>query len=143
MGSVISYCKCERCGGLAYEDYYYYTQEEYHSCQNCGRGWKITLKRDENHKPILDENGKPIYEFKEWEGYGVVNYMGKAGVGNMYHLTEPLTEEIKQKFLKEIEVNEELLKEECYLTSWNEKTQKLEVVYGKVPPNFGEEEGGT
>ena len=52
---------------------------------------------------------------------------------------KPITEEEKQAFFKMLE-DEKVDKEQSYLSSWNAETQKLEMIYGREPKLYGEDE---
>lgn len=131
MGSVLSEEKC-KCGGVVTIDDYYKTFEIYVSCNRCGYFYSRELKRDENYKPIFDDQGKPIYIEKELPGYGSACIWSKKGVGSIYYLREPLTKEIEEEFFKILQ-EEDVDKEKSYLISYDKQTNLVKAIYGRPP----------
>lgn len=137
MSSVQSFEQCPKCGGYMFTDYYYRTGEEYRFCQRCGLSQDWYIERDVNGVVKLDESGRPIGKFTEYGGYGVAYVENKNHVGELYSLTEPLSEHNKENFLRF--VKECGTEAESYLVTFDPTTNKLVQVFGKMPPDFDSE----
>lgn len=137
MSSVQSFERCPRCGGYMFVDYYYHTGEEYHSCQRCGVTQSWTIDRDENGAAKRDKSGKLVGKYSEGGGYGVAYIEHKNHVGQFYSLTEPLSEHLKEDFLRH--VKEDGIEEESYLVVFDPHTSELTQVLGKMPPDYDDE----
>lgn len=138
MGSVQSLVQCPKCGGYMYDDYYYRTGEEYRYCKRCGVSQSWTLERDKNGGARRDDSGKLIGKYSESGGYGVAYIVsGERHVGALYSLTGPLSEQDKENFLKCVRENDS--EGESYLVTFDPSTNKLTQVFGKMPPDFDDE----
>ena len=136
MGSVISYEKCSQCGGVYSIDYYYRTGEEYRFCQRCGKVHNHAIVRDENSNYCYDEDGKLKFEDVISQGYGCMALASK-GFKTVYHLEKPVDEETKKEYLEIIE-EEEIDKDNCYLTMWDEGKKEVVAVFGTLPGAYDE-----
>lgn len=92
--------------------------------------------RDEDENIVLDENGKCIYGKEVLKGYGCSKVLQKGGF-MLEHCFVPITESNITIFFSLLELDG-VDKERSYFTSWNDKTQKVEIIYGKIPPLFKE-----
>lgn len=153
MGSVIDYEKCPRCGGILSTEFNYKTFEEWKSCSRCGRreGWSYL--RDENGAVILGDDGTPQKEIEDIPGFGAA-YLQFDTIGVCYPLMKPDDTELKKAFYEELQNNNNLIKERCYLTVWDDATGDVKAEYGALPETFddfekshandgSEEEGDT
>jgi len=136
MGSVIDYTRCPQCGGVYFRDYYYRTDEEHCSCVRCGKTYEVSLLRDDAGNLILDEKGAPQYAENSQNGYGAAYFKRKDGIGTILHFGEPVSDEIKQAYLKTLEDNPDLDISVCYLTAWDEAKGDVVAVFGEIPPLY-------
>ena len=132
MGSSITYERCPRCGGVLTVEFDCRTFEEWESCNRCGRrsGWHYI--RNEDGEVVLGENKQPQREADDLKGYGAA-YFQFDGVGVCYSLTKPFDEEEKRIFYKELNENDKLKKEKCYLSVWDEELGNVRAEYGVIP----------
>lgn len=136
MGSTIDYSKCPRCGGIYYTDFNYNTGETFEFCQKCGRQNDYYFKRDDNGKVILNENQKPIVILNKHTGYGIAHFAFKgSSVSELHSLPRNQKKAIKA-FFKELEENENVDKEKCFLSVWDKDKKEIVSKYGKLPENF-------
>ena len=136
MGSTISNEKCSQCGGIYVIDYYYRTGEEYQFCQRCGKLHNHAIVRDENKNYCYDENGKLKFEDVSSQGFGCMAIASK-GFKSIYHLDKPVDEEIKKEYLGILE-EDEIDKDECYLTTWDDDKKEVVAVFGTLPKAYDE-----
>ena len=136
MGSVISYEKCSQCGGVYSIDYCYRTGEEYRFCQRCGKVHNHAIVRDETSNYCYDEDGKLKFEDVSSQGYGCMALASK-GLKTVYYLEKPVDDETKKEYLEIIE-EEEIDKENCYLTMWDEEKKEVVAVFGTLPKTYDE-----
>lgn len=139
MGSTIDYEKCPRCGGILNTELNYNTFEEWESCSRCGRrgGWHYV--RDEDGKAILNGEGQYEKETDDLIGFGAA-YLQFDGVGVCYAFSKPDDKELKEVFYQELQNNDELIKEKCYLTVWDDELGDVRAEYGVLPETFDEME---
>ena len=137
MSSSIAYEKCPRCGGVLTVEFDCMTFEEWESCNRCGRrgGWHYV--RDEDGEIVLGEDKQPQKESDDLIGYGAA-YFQFDGVGVCYSLPKPFDEEEKLIFYKELNENDKLKKEKCYLSVWDEELGNVRAEYGVIPENYEE-----
>lgn len=137
MSSVIGYEKCPRCGGVLNTEDDYKTFETWESCSRCGRrkGWHYL--RDKNGDVILGDDGAPKKEIDDLPGFGAA-YLQFEKVGVCYPLMKPNDAELKESFYKELQNNDKLIKEQCYLTVWDETTGGVKAEYGTLPETYDE-----
>ena len=136
MGSVISYEKCSQCGGVYVIDYNYRTGEEYHFCQRCGKLHNHAIVRDENEDFCYDENDELKFKDESCNGYGCMA-LASQGFTSIYHIDRPVDDEIKEEYL-EIVSGEDVDKDECYLTIWDEEKAEIRALFGKLPESYDE-----
>ena len=139
MGSVMDWIECPQCGGSMFTDYYYKSCEEYWVCKRCGKHGKVELVRDDERNVVFDKDGKPKYCEEDVAGFGCAKIAIKGHGSSVSCFNKPITEEEKQAFFKMLEY-EKVDKEQSYLSSWNAETQKLEMIYGREPKLYGEDE---
>ena len=137
MSSVVGYEKCPRCGGIFHYEFDCRSNEEWWFCNSCGRreGWHY--ERDKEGKIIYDENGNPRVEKDELAGYGTIHFSFEKFAVSYSIEKDVDIDEIKRTFLKDLE-NDEIIKEKCYLTIWDEEAQALKSEYGKIPETYDE-----
>ena len=139
MGSVMDWVECPQCGGSMFTDYYYKSSEEYWMCKRCGKHGKVELVRNENGEVVFDVNGKVDYKTEDVEGYGCAKIAITGHGASFSCFNKPITEEYKKAFFEALE-EENVDKEHSYLSFWNEETQQIEMLYGKDPKPYGEDE---
>ena len=136
MSTVSDYIKCDKCGGIMHTDFNCHTFEEYSLCFRCGKYMSYTFKYDRHGNVKKDKNNRPIYENKSLPGYGCIALTFKNGIGQIAALDKPLSKTLKRHFLREIEINPDVNKEESYLTYWDDKEKQVKVFYGKMPEKY-------
>ena len=141
MSSVIDYIKCPQCGGIMHTDFDCNTTEEYRMCHRCGKIQSYTLKRDDNHKIIFDENKQVIWQEKDLDGNGCVCF-DFGSIAQISSLENPVDDNIKKQFDEELKQNENLIKDKCYFTYWDNNDKKVKSYFGKIPELYDEEFGG-
>ena len=137
MSSVQDIMECPQCKGIYSTDYNCRTQEEYRHCSRCGRTEKWTIVRDDEGKPVLDDEGRVKMEHKENFGFGSAKIAFKGGVSQLWSFSEAVNDNIKKAFLKaskEPNVNED----ECYLSSWDAESGDIVMIYGDPPETYVE-----
>lgn len=141
MGSVMDYVDCPQCGGqdTMFRDYYYKSGEEYWMCKRCGKHGKVEIVRDDNGNVIFDEQGKVSYNEEDLKGYGCAKIATVGHGATLSCFSNPITEEDKKEFLKILE-EKEIDKEHSYLSSWNDETESVEMLYGKDPNLYSEDD---
>lgn len=139
MGSVMDYVACPQCGGTMFTDYYYKSGEEYWMCKRCGKHGKIEIIRDDEGNVVFDEKGKLQYKEEDVKGYGCAKIAVTGHGASLSCLGSPITEDDKKNFFELLE-GDEVDKSQSYLSSWNDETQKVEMIYGEDPKLFGEDE---
>ena len=142
MSSGISHGKCPQCGGV----YIYQTEcghflEEYTRCNRCGKSTETFVKRDDSGKPVIDGLGNVVWINNSKDGYGCVA-IAKDRVTLVYDLEKPADEGIKREYLKAIE-EEGVIKEKCYLSSWDEKKKEVVAIFGSLPKSYDELEANS
>jgi hypothetical protein len=100
------------------------------------------LARIEDGEKILDEDKQPQKESDDLIGYGAA-YFQFDGVGVCYSLPKPFDEEEKRIFYKELNENDKLKKEKCYLSVWDEELGNVRAEYGVIPETYDEFETQT
>lgn len=138
MGSVISHEKCPRCGGVSVVDFDYNTLEESKMCNRCGKreGWNYV--RDEDYNVIRNPDGTLQIEEENLAGYGVAAFQFD-GMMVCYPLISNDDGAIEE-FFDELKNNTQLIKEECYLTVWDDELQDVKCKYGTMPLSYDEME---
>lgn len=139
MSSCIDYEKCPRCGGVLHAELNCRTLEELKSCSRCGRrkGWYYV--RDEEGKVIPIGDGEYQRETEDLTGFGVA-YLQFDRVGICYPFGIPDDKELKEAFYQELQNNDKIIKERCYLTVWDDELGDVRAEYGAVPETFDERE---
>lgn len=132
MGSVQSEKECPQCGGTMVVDYLYKTDEEYRFCDCCGKYESWVAVRDENNHVVRNKNGKVRYKHTDRKGYGCVCIATKKHGATVTSLEKPPRKKDIDRFLSLIE-SEDVYKENCYFTKWDNKEKKVVSVYGELP----------
>ena len=142
MSSVIDYEKCPRCGGIVSTEFDCRTSEIWKQCGTCGKteGWHY--ERDENYDVILDENGSPKKTIDDFGGYGVAS-LNFGAVGVTYAFESNSDNELREAFYEEIEKNDKIVKEKCYLTVWDDEKKIVVAEFGTLPETYDELEART
>lgn len=137
MISGIWHEKCPQCGGVyIFESECGNYLEEYSWCNRCGKKTESSVARDKDGNVCFDVEGNVIWNNIASAGYGCFA-IARDEASAIYHLTEPVNETIKQDFFKAIE-EEGVIKEECYLTSWDDEKKELIAIFGKLPETYDE-----
>ena len=142
MSSGISHEKCPQCGGV----YVYQTEcgqflEEYTRCNRCGKSTELFVKRDSSGKPVLDDAGNVVWINNSKDGYGCIA-IAKERVTVVYDLAKPVDEEIKKEYLETLE-EEGVIKDKCYLSSWDEEKKEIVAIFGTLPKSYDELEANS
>ena len=137
MSLSITHEKCPRCGGVLMVEFDCRTFEEWGMCNRCGRrsGWHYV--RDENGEVIFDESGEPKKEVDELVGFGAAYFQFKE-IGACYSIPKPFDEEEKSIFYQELDENDDLIKEKCYLSVWDDELGNVRAEYGVIPKTYDE-----
>lgn len=110
--------ECPQCGGLMYvSDEYSY--KEFKKCYACGYMYLTNML--EGRKP---------------KGYGIVCFVEEGGKYNYYSIVEDCFEKFYKIFIDTLNSCDEIDKEKSYITKWNDKDKKVEVIYGILPENY-------
>ena len=83
-----------------------------------------------------DEDGKLKFEDVSSQGYGCMA-LSSNGLKTVYHLEKPVDDETKKEYLEIIE-EEEIDKDNCYLTMWDEGKKEVVAVFGTLPKTYDE-----
>ena len=137
MSSGISHEKCPQCGGV----YVLQTDcgnfiEEYTRCNRCGKSTELFVKRDDSGKPVLVDAGNVVWIKNSKDGYGCAA-IAEERVTVIYDLERPVDEKIKKEFLENIE-KEGVVKDKCYLSSWDEEKKEIVAIFGNLPKSYDE-----
>lgn len=133
MGSVQDYIKCPECAGVAFNDFYYKTGEEYTFCKRCGLSETWTIKRNDEKQPMFDKKGRLQLEHNKEKGYGVYRIMNHEGFGQYGCFNEPITDEVIEDFRK-IFQQDDVDEESSYLAKWEDGEQTI--LLGKLLEPF-------
>ena len=63
--------------------------------------------------------------------------IASKGFKSIYHLDKPVDEEIKKEYLGILE-EDEIDKDECYLTTWDDDKKEVVAVFGTLPKAYDE-----
>ncbi len=137
MSSGISHDKCPQCGGVyVFQVDYGNFIEEYTRCNRCGKSTETIVKRDDSGNPVIDDAGNVVWIKDSKDGYGCVA-IAKERVTVVYDLEKPVDEEIKKEYLKALE-KEGVVKDKCYLSSWDNEKKELVAIFGTLPETYDE-----
>ena len=139
MSSGISHEKCPQYGGV----YVCQTDrgkflEEYTRCIRCGKSTELYVKTDDAGNPVLDSEGNVVWIRNSKDGYGCAAIANEC-VTVIYESEKPVDENMKKEYLKALE-EEGVIKEKCYLSSWDDEKKELIAVFGTLPMSYDEME---
>ena len=122
MGSVIDDKKCEACDGVAFNDFYYRTGEEFSTCKRCGYSSSYCMKHNESGDVVL-ENNLPVFVHKVSPGFGVFHITHRSTpVSQSGSFNKPINETTIEEF-KKIFAQHDIDPKNSYLAKWEDGKQ--------------------
>lgn len=139
MGMAIDIYECSRCGNEVFSDIDTSIGDFVNFCRSCGFEDSRLAVEDDNGDLLPDDEGFIMFEYIQNDGFGVLNLEYKDDTRKSTVFDEvPSNEEIVE-CLHQLNIDDNLLIDNCYLTVWNEDEQKLDVLFGELPHYFGDE----
>lgn len=137
--SVSNYIHCLQCTEIALAETYYPSFDLDIRCPVCGyyfeRRQVIDRKHKANYKYFelyrLTQDGQLIYEENEKKGFGSYFLETESGFSCFGGFHDPITEEDIAEFRERIS-SPDINPERSYLTSWNDETNRVEAIIGKI-----------
>ena len=136
MGSVIDYIECPKCGGEAYDEFYYKSGEEFLVCPHCGYNRKFFITNwDDKEKE--GEEWMPKFDLEEFGGIGAYRLRQKGAVG--HELGSFTDERGVEEFIKLVEDNKEKIEHAEYTHLVDGKMVTTILIHGDVEKAYEEE----
>jgi hypothetical protein len=130
MTSVLDEVDCEQCHGRAFYEFQTRTLTESIFCPRCGY--------QEETRPIRKrktKDGEPVYRTRKRPGMGAYMLKGRNGVSEIGALSRPLTARVTARFKQNL-THPHVDAAHSFLTRWNPKSRRVEMVIGKFPHNL-------
>jgi hypothetical protein len=106
MGSVIDYVKCPHCGSMAFNDFYYKTNEEYIWCYDCGYYYTYELIHKEGQSGYEEKELKNPYGYYHASFTQTPGEPSRANLGGSLKTKEDFDELLKGMLEKGMLENE-------------------------------------
>jgi len=127
MTAVLDVVDCEQCNGRAFYEFQTRTLTATVSCPRCGY-------REETH-PIKNrrtKSGDLVYRTNKRPGMGAYMLKRRNGVSEIGALDRPLTHQAIARFKANLK-HPESDADRSFLTRWNSKRRRVEMVVGRFP----------
>jgi len=137
MGTLTEEINCLQCGGKAFKETYK-TNEIYEYCPICGYAKEVSrLKKNEKIED-LELDGWVIYKIEGitqklriTQGTGTIKFAMKNGRSQVLPFNGNVTKEHMPQYIKYLH-NSKFDTNRCYITLWDRKENRLEVVFGNT-----------
>lgn len=136
MGSVKDYIECPKCGGKAYDEFYYNSGEGFIVCPDCGYNRKFFITNWED-KEKEGEEWIPKFELEEFGGIGAYRLRQKGAVG--HELGSFTDVQGVAEFMKLVEDNKEKIEHAEYSQIVEGKVVTTVLIHGDVEKAYEEE----
>ena len=136
MGSVIDYIECPKCGGEAYDEFYYKSGEEFIVCPDCGYNRRFFITNWEQK----EENGIdwiPEFKLEEYGGIGGYRLRQKGAIG--HELGSFTDKQGPAEFVKLVEDNRDKIEHAEYTQLVDGKVVVTVLVEGEIERTYEEE----
>ena len=130
MTAVLDVVDCEQCNGRAFYEFQTRTLTATVSCPRC-------CYREETH-PIKNrktKSGDLVYRTNKQPGMGAYMLKRCNGVSEIGALDHPLARQVIARFKADLK-HPGIDAARSFLTRWNPKRQRVEMVVGKFPRNL-------
>jgi len=127
MTAVLDVVDCEQCNSRAFYEFQTRTLMATVFCPRCG--YREETRPIKNRKT---KSGDLIYRTLKRPGIGAYMLKQRNGVSEIGALDHPLTHQTIARFKANL-MHPEIDAARSFLTQWNPKRQRVEIVVGKVP----------
>lgn len=130
MTSVLDVVDCAQCNGRAFYEFQTRTLVASTFCPRCGY-------REETHalRKRKTKNGDRIYRTIKRQGHGAYLLKHRNGVSEMGALQRPLSEQTITRFKQDLK-QPGMDAQQSFLTRWNPKHRRIEMIVGRFPRNL-------
>jgi predicted RNA-binding Zn-ribbon protein involved in translation (DUF1610 family) len=135
MTAVLDVVDCPQCGWSAFYEYQTRTLSTTIFCPRCG--YQEETRPNKKRKPALSgvEGTKVdslIYRTRKRPGWGAYQLKRHNGVSEIGAVHRPLTSRTIARFKQDLK-HPEIDATQSFLTRWNRRRQRVEMVVGKFP----------
>ena len=130
MTAVLDEVDCPQCDGRAFYEFQTRTLTESIFCPRCGY--------QEETRPIRKrktKDGEPVYRTSKRPGMGAYMLKGRNSVSEIGALNHPLTARAIAQFKQKLK-HSQIDAAHSFLTRWNLKLRRVEIVVGEFPRNL-------
>ena len=127
MTAVLDVVDCPQCGWRAFYEFQTRTLSTCIFCPRCGY--------QEDTRPMKKRKtkaGEPVYRTTKQPGQGAYMLKRRNGVSQIGAVRRPLTQRAIARFKQDLK-RPEIDKARSFLTRWNPKRRRVEMVVGKFP----------
>ncbi len=127
MTAVLDVEKCPQCHARAFAEFQTQTLVSSLFCPRCGYSEKTCPIRKRKTR-----TGEVMYRTTKQQGFGAYLLKGRRGVSTLGALHRPLTPQVAARFKRSLKQSG-IDAAHSFLTRWNPKRQRVEMVVGRFP----------